>query len=393
MASFGDIDVTFNCARLQTRSTFSAPGGHMVGGTFILFVVGLGFVAGGAHLFVRGASGLAVSFGVSPLVIGLTVVAYGTSAPELAVSLRASMAQASDVAIGNVVGSNIYNIVLILGLASLAVPLSVSRQLLIRDVPLMIGLSIVLVLMSADGRIQRIEGVLLAAACAAYTTYSLRTSRREVRDARLLHGAPATDEHVLPFRVRWGFPIAKVLIGTGVLVLGAGWVKDGAVDIAQHLGVSELVIALTVVAIGTSLPELATSVAASMHGERDMAVGNAVGSNIFNILLVIGVAAAFSPGGLAVAPQALHFDMPVMLALAVACWPLFAINQRISRAQGAFFLLFGAFYAAFLVYKAGQGDVPTSWDAVVVIGFVLLPAVMLVIAAERWWKSRQTSRP
>jgi len=361
----------------------------MDGQTIILFIVGLALVAGGADVFVRGASRLAVSLGVSPLVIGLTVVAYGTSAPELAVSLRAGLDQAPDVAVGNVVGSNIYNIVLILGLASLAAPLSVSHQLLVRDLPLMIGLSIVLVAMSLDGRVERIEGALLAAGCLAYTVFSIRKGRQEVRDARLLNDPRVLAEMSLSFFRRWGGPVARVLLGTALLVLGAGWVKDGAVGIAAYLGVSELVIALTVVAVGTSLPELATSVAASLQGERDIAVGNAIGSNMFNILLVVGVAAALTQGGLAVAPQALRFDMPVMLAVAVVCWPLFAVGRRISRAQGAFLLLFGAFYTFFLVYKAGQQQVPTAREAAGIIVLILLPAVLLLLCGEHLWRGRR----
>jgi len=357
--------------------------------TVILFALGLALVAGGADIFVRGAARLAVTMGVSPLVIGLTVVAYGTSMPELAVSLQASVTGTPDIAVGNVIGSNIYNILLILGLAAVAAPLTVSRQLTRLDVPLMIGVSVLLMLMSLDGRVSRIEGAILFAGCVIYTVGSIRKGRREVRDARLLGHDRAPEMPATPFLQRWIQPIALAVVGLALLVLGSAWVKGGAVAIARWCGVSELVIALTVVAVGTSLPEVATSVAAALRGEREMAVGNAVGSNMFNILLVIGSTSALASHGLPVAVEALRFDMPVMIAIAVACLPIFATGRRITRVEGAFFLLYGTAYTAFLVHKARSGQSPTIQDAAVLVFMVLLPAVTALVIFQKWQAARK----
>ncbi|MCX7939881.1 MAG: calcium/sodium antiporter, partial [Thermoflexales bacterium] len=254
--------------------------------TIVLFVAGLALAIGGAEALVRGASRLAAALGVSPLVIGLTVVAFGTSSPELAVSVQSSLLGLSGVSLGNVVGSNIFNVLLILGLSALVAPLTVAQQLIRLDVPLMIGVSLVAYLFALDGNVGRFEGVMLFAGIVAYTVFLILESRRESRDIE--------KEYAQEFgeRPRGALQILINLLlvgaGLGMLVIGSRWLIDGAVAIARMLGVSEVVIALTLIAGGTSLPEVATSVVASIRGERDIAVGNIVGSNIFNLLSVLG---------------------------------------------------------------------------------------------------------
>ncbi|MBA2573134.1 MAG: calcium/sodium antiporter, partial [Gemmatimonadetes bacterium] len=228
--------------------------------TLFLFIVGVGLLVGGAELLVRGASRLAGSFGVSPLVVGLTVVAFGTSAPELAVSVQASFDGRSDLAFGNVVGSNIANILLILGLAAVVTPLVVSRQLVRLDVPLMIAASVLLYLMALDGSISRVEGIVLFIGVVTYTTLLIRYGRRETALARAEAGIESA-----PPGGPWVANAALVAVGLGLLVLGSWWLVNGAVAIATALGVSELIIGLTVVAVGTSMPEIATSVLASIR--------------------------------------------------------------------------------------------------------------------------------
>ena len=274
----------------------------------VRFVAGLVFLVAGAEALVRGASRLAALFGLSRLVIGLTIVAAGTSSPELAVSMGAALSGQADIAVGNVVGSNIFNVLFILGICALILPLRVSSQLVRTDVPVMIGVSLLVLVLCADGRIGRFDGVLLLAGMIAYFWYSVAEGRRTAVD----EPAAAGEGGGIAPQVLW------IALGLALLVLGARWLVEGAVSMARLMGVSELVVGLTIVAAGTSLPEVATSVVASLRGERDIAVGNVVGSNIFNILGILGLSALVSSDGLAVAPSLASFDTPVMVAVALA---------------------------------------------------------------------------
>ncbi len=341
--------------------------------TLLLFLAGIGLLILGADLLVRGASRLALAAGVSPLVVGLTVVAFGTSAPEMAVSVKAAFTGRADIAYGNVVGSNVFNVLFILGLSALVAPLLVDRQLMRRDVPVMIGASLLLPALALDGRIGRLDGALLFAGILAYTVYSVLQSRKEAADRRAAE--PETKpESTGPAAVN----VLLVLGGLAMLVLGARWLVDGAVEFARALGVSELVIGLTIVAAGTSLPEVATSVLAAFRGQREIAVGNVVGSNIFNVLCVLGLAGLVAPAGVPVAAQALSFDTPVMIAVAVACLPIFFTGHVIARWEGALFLFFYAAYASFLVMKAtASPSLPTLQNAMV---FFVLPLTVLTLA-------------
>lgn len=318
---------------------------------YFLLVVGLVLLVVGAELLVRGASQMALAVGISPLVIGLTVVAFGTSAPEMAVSVVSGLGGQSNIALGNVVGSNIFNVLLILGVSALVAPLAVAQNLIKLDVPVMIAVSILAFLFGLNGTIGRLEGVLLFTGIIAYTAFLVRQSRRETQavQAEYAQEYGAKEPRSGKALIR---DVLLILAGLGLLVLGSKWLVDGAVAIAQKLGVSDLVIGLTIVAAGTSLPELATSVVASIRGERDIAVGNVIGSNIFNILAVLGLSGIVSPSGIAVSSQVLYFDLPVMVVTAAACLPIFFTGSRISRGEGMLFLGGYLAYTAFLIATA-----------------------------------------
>ena len=267
--------------------------------TIAMLVVGFLALVGGAELLVRGASKLAAALGISPIVIGLTVVAFGTSAPELAVSVRAALFEGqADIALGNVVGSNIFNVLGVLGLSAAVASLVVAQRLVRLDVPIMIGASLLAFALALDGRVGRIDGALMLALGIGYTVLTVRLGRRESRAVEAEYAREFGE------RSKAGGHLVNaglVLAGLALLVVGANWLVDGASAIARAFGVSELLIGLTVVAAGTSLPELATSVIAAVRGERDIAVGNVVGSNIFNLFIVLGASALAAPEGVAVA--------------------------------------------------------------------------------------------
>jgi cation:H+ antiporter len=355
---------------------------------WMIFLLLAGFVLliGGAELLVRGASQLAADLGISPLVIGLTVVAFGTSAPELAVSVLSAHSGQAGIALGNVVGSNICNVLLILGLSALVAPLVVARQVVRLEVPIMIGVSLLLLLFALDGIIGPWEGGLFFAGVIVYTVWTVRRSRRENREQSPPEEAP-------PAGGRSGRGVQILQIAGGLVLLGVGskWLIDGAVSVASYFGVSDLVIGLTVVAIGTSLPELATSVLASLRGQRDIAVGNVVGSNIFNILVVLGLTAIFAPAGVPVPQSALTFDLPVMLAVAVACLPIFLTGHLIARWEGGLFFVYYLAYTLFIVLTALQHH-GLSMFTQAMAGFVI-PLTLVTLAISLWRAMQQKSRP
>lgn len=360
--------------------------------TFIYLIAGLVLLVAGAEVLVRGAARLAAQFGIPPLIIGLTVVAFGTSAPETAVSVQAAFNGSGDLAIGNVVGSNIANVLLILGATALIAPLIVSRQLIRLDVPIMIGASLVVYALAWDGGLSRLDGALLFSGIIAYTTFLIISSRREKAASEEDEFAKEFGLHEKPRPYAWMINLGLIVVGLVLLVSGSNFLVEGAVALARALGLSELVIGLTVVAIGTSLPELATSLLAAFKGERDIAVGNIVGSNIFNLLCVLGLASLVSPLAISVSPNALAFDFPVMIAVAVACLPIFFSGFRINRWEGGLFLAYYAAYTLYLVlFATGRPSAQTFAEAM--IGYVLpLTAVTLVIIAGRaWHRQRNTA--
>ncbi len=352
--------------------------------TFILFAAGFFLLIGGAEILVRGASKMAKSYGISPLVIGLTVVAFGTSSPELAVSVLAAHSGQSGIALGNVIGSNICNVLLILGLSALVAPLVVARQVIRLEVPIMIGASLLLLLLAGNGQIGRIEGLWLFAGVIIYTVWTVRRSRMEIRRET------PVDSGRDPEKGKGGgaFSLIQILGGLALLGIGSNWLVDGSVAVAKHFGVTDLVIGLTVVAVGTSLPELATSLLASFRGERDIAVGNIVGSNIFNILAVLGLTAALAPQGVPVPRSAILFDLPIMLAVAFACLPIFFTGMRISRWEGGLFLCFFLGYTAFVVLSALQHQRLEMFSQVMV--WFVLPLTVLTLIVSFWQGLRKT---
>jgi cation:H+ antiporter len=337
--------------------------------TALLFVAALALLVAGGEVLVRGAARLAAGLGITPLVIGLTVVAFGTSSPELAVSLRAAFAGQTDLAVGNVVGSNIFNILFILGISGIIVPLVVSEQLVRIDIPIMVGISVLVVLLSLDGVISRLEAGLLVLALLAYIGMQVRISRRM---------PPNVDAQP----VAMGHPAANVLlivVGLGLLTLGSNWLVRAASQIAAAFGVTPLVIGLTIVAAGTSMPEVVTSIVAGLRGQRDIAIGNVIGSNIFNLLAVLGFTGVFAPAGLNVPPSAISMDLPVMLAVAVLCLPVF-IGYTINRWEGMLFLGYYVAYSAYLVLQASSHDSLVQFRGFIL---VVLPLTILTLVAVR----------
>jgi cation:H+ antiporter len=344
----------------------------------VFLILGLVLLVFSADFLVKGASRLATAVGVSPLVVGLTVVAFGTSAPELSVSVMSAYKGQADIAVGNVVGSNIFNVLAILGISALIVPLVVHRQLIKLDVPVMIGVSVGMLVLSLDGKISRLDGIILFAGAVWYTVFLIRQSRKESA-LEEPSGEPAEP-------AGWAKNLGFIVVGIGGLVLGSQWLVDGSVLIARHFGVSELIIGLTIVSVGTSLPEVATSVVAAWKGERDIAVGNVVGSNIFNIVSVLGLASIVAPDGIAVSPAALYFDIPVMIAVAVACLPVFFANYRISKVNGVMFLAFYGAYLTYLFMSSSHHDGLDEYRTALFNVVAPITGITLTVIAWRAWK-------
>lgn len=350
--------------------------------TVLLLLVGLALLIVGAEIMVRGASRLAAAAGISPLVIGLTVVAFGTSSPELAVSVQSALAGQTDIALGNAIGSNMFNVLFILGISAVIIPLVVAQQLVRLDVPIMIGVSLLIYLFGFNGQISRLEGLLLFVGIVAYTVFLIRQSRKEDKEVqeeyaqeygdRQPHGARHTIVNLL-----------LVVGGLALLVLGARWLVDSAVSLARSLGLSELIIGLTIIAAGTSMPEVATSIVAAIRGERDIAVGNVVGSNIFNLLAVLGLSSLLAPKGIAVSAPALAFDIPVMIAVAIACLPIFFTGFRVARWEGCLFLVYYASYVVYLILDASQHDALPLFSSVMLLFVVPLTALTLLVLVVR----------
>jgi len=356
--------------------------------SLLLFLGGLAALVAGAAMLVRGASLLALRLGLSPLVVGLTVVAFGTSAPEMAVSTGAVLSGQGGLAVGNAIGSNIFNVLFILGVAALITPLAVHRQVIRQEAPIMIGGAVLLIVLGLDGGLGLFDALLLLALLMAYTVFLVRQSRAEPaasgRDefANELQPAPGGRwDATLPAQ------IGLILIGLVLLVLGSEGLVRAAVSFARALGLSEVIIGLTIVAAGTSLPEVAASVMASVKGERDIAVGNVVGSCIFNLFGVVGLGALVASLGagsvLPLPPDVARFDLWVMLAALVACLPVFLTGREIARWEGGLFLAYYGAYTAYLVLAAQRHDGAQAFgDAM--LGFVVpLTIVTLGVAMLR----------
>ena len=350
--------------------------------TILLLVGGLVLLVVGAEALVRGASRLAAALGIAPLIIGLTIVAFGTSSPEMAVSVQSVLSGQTDIAVGNVVGSNIFNVLFILGLSALITPLLVAQQLVRLDVPIMIGVSVVLLLMALNGVIEQWEGAVLFAGIIGYTIFQIVQSRKGKETAAV--EAEYAEEYGKPeprSTSRMLLNIGMAVVGLVLLVLGARWFVDGAVQLARAFGISEVIIGLTIVAAGTSLPEVATSLVAAFRGERDIAVGNVVGSNIFNILAVLGLSSLVSPGqGLPVSLGMIELDIPFMIAVAVACLPVFVTGNTIARWEGGVFLAYYVAYTVYLVLTSTEHDLLPQFQTFMM--WFVVPLTVLTVAVS-----------
>ncbi len=373
-------------------------------------LLGLVLLVAGGELLVRGAAGLATRIGMSSLVVGLTVVAFATSAPELAVTLGAVMGGEPGLAVGNVVGSNIVNVLMILGASAIILPLLVKVQLVRVDIPFMAAFSILFLLLAIDGGFSRVDGLILFVLLVLYISVAIILSRRDGQADDLRgpgasiatasagrvgqtvgNSADTMTEAVEEVDARGGSigrDLVLVLFGVALLVLGANILVKGATGIATAFGVSELIVGLTVVAIGTSLPELATSIVAVRRGQRDLAVGNVVGSNIFNIGAVTGLAAVISPTGLPIPASALALDIPLMIAAAAVLLPLAFTGSVIARWEGA--LLLGL-YVAYLIYTvlaAAQRPILQGFTTVM-LSFVAPLVVLTVVSTVAYEVGRR----
>ncbi|NJL48201.1 MAG: calcium/sodium antiporter [Leptolyngbyaceae cyanobacterium SM2_5_2] len=357
----------------------------------LLLIAGGGLLVVGAEALVRGASRLAAMFGISPLIIGLTIVAYGTSAPEMAVSIQSSLAGQGDIALGNVIGSNIFNVLVILGLSALAAPLIVAQQLIRLDVPIMIGVSILLFFFSLDGQLQFSDGAILLIGGILYTVFLIYLSRKETNvevqaEYEQEYGAKP------PAKLGWLVNLGLMGLGLATLLWGSRLFISGAVDIARAIGVSQLVIGLTIVAAGTSLPELATSLVATLRGERDIAVGNVIGSNIFNILVVLGVTSMVSGVGVAIPQAVLNFDLPVMVAVAVACVPIFATGNIIARWEGVVFIGYYVAYTIYLLLRAAEHDQLHLFSQIMLVFVIPITVITILTVVIRSLPRPRSSR-
>jgi len=301
-------------------------------------VGGLVLLIGGADVLVRAGAGLASWLGIRPMMIGLTVVSLGTSVPELAVGIDAVLGGNSGLAVGNIVGTNLVNLLLILGLSAALVPIALDRATLRFDLPAMTAAALVLFLLSLDGKLTRPDGIILLLGGVAYTAGLVQASRRETAAGGTAAGAEATSRRP---------PVREVLVmlaAIAVVVAGAELLVDGAVASAGKLGVSEAIIGLTIVAIGTSAPELVTTIVSTLRGDRDLAVGNLIGSSIYNIVAVLGLTVVVAPHGIPVPDVVLAADLGLLVVVTAAAVPVFLTGSRISRVEG------GVFVAGYVVY-------------------------------------------
>ena len=349
---------------------------HVTAWHGVLAVAGLVALGVGGELLVRAAAQMARGLGLTPLLIGVTVVSLGTSAPELAVSLQAAVQGKAEVSVGNVVGSNLLNTLVVLGISSMIVPLVVAQRLVWWDVPIMIAATALVWFLGFDGALHASDGVLLLLLLTAYLVMAVVFSKSE--------SAAVEEEYERELEAggNMSVPVSAVVLVGGLLLLvfGADWFVEAASAMALAFGVSELVVSLTVVAVGTSLPELVTAVVAALRGENDIAVGNVVGSNIMNLLLILGVSSLFAKGALEVATPVIEFDLPFCLAAAVACLPIFWTGHRMERSEGALFVLAYAVYLTDLVLTA-TGH-PSAAMARQTLYFVVAPLTALSVVTS-----------
>lgn len=348
----------------------------------VFFLLGLAGLVKGADWLVDGAAKIALRFNVSPLLIGLTLVALGTSAPELAVSVRSALIGEPDIAIGNVVGSNIANILLVLGAAAVFAPLTVRRKIVRIEVPIMIAVSLLFFAVVQDGSLGNTAGLILGGALIAFLVFLFSQARQNDPGTADEFDLELDSAH--PKLVRTLF---FVLAGTALLLAGSHFLVMGATEIASRLGVSELLIGLTIVAVGTSAPELAASITAAIKGDRDIAIGNAIGSNIMNLLVVIPACALISQETITINPQMIRFDIPLMIAVAVLCLPIFIDDFRVKRWEGIVFLASYGVYTIYLILLGMDHRWVDHFPEVPI--FIALPILVSILVTAVTWRNRR----
>ncbi len=354
---------------------------------YLLGILGLAFLFVGARWLIRGASSLGKRAGLSPVVIGLTVVAFGTSTPELGVSVIGAWTGQLDLALGNVIGSNIFNVLMILGLSAALVPLVVHQRILQYDVPLNILVSLVCFGFAWNGHLARWEGILLVLGLILYTIWALGVLEARPKGSR--EGFTHVDRSPGPVDAEPGLFVSGLMLVVGLVLLIAGsrLFSGACASIARSFGVPEIIIGLTIVSAGTSLPEVGTSVMAALQGETDIAVGNVMGSNLFNLTGVLGTSVLVSPGGLPVSSIVLEFDFVILILVAIVCLPLFFTEHRISRWEG---LLFVIFYALYLLSMVGPHAFPwlsRTLSTGLLVFLVPLAAVTVGVGVYRQWRT------
>ena len=359
--------------------------------SFLEILVGIGLLFAGGEVFVQGAVTLSLIFGIPQLVIGLTVVSFGTSAPELFVSVSSVLQGMDSLAVSNVVGSNIFNVMVVLGSSALVMPLRVESRLVRRDVPLLITVSAAVWGMASAGRVTWQSGAALLLALVINSIWEIRTAREEPE------GVEDAEPDVNPEQGKQGVGKALLSLLLGIVLLGVGSkvLVDGASGAAMVLGVSKAVIGLTIVSAGTGMPELITSLVAAAKGRTDLAIGNVVGSNILNQLLVLGASAlaASGKGGLEVGALLIERDMPVMVITTLACLPIFWTKGLITRLEGGILL---GLYIFYVVDQVLPRTLPTWQDEFrLVVLCVVLPTVIVLIVTQAvvYWRQLRRNRP
>lgn len=353
--------------------------------TFAYLIAGLVALTGGAETLARGSSGVAMRLGVPPAVSALVVLTLATSAPGTAISLQAVLSDSGDIAVGHVIGRSIANILLILGLCALFAPQRVPRPVVYRQVPAMIAAGALTFVLARNGSISQVEGALLLVLLLPYMLLLIKANVPA-------NTAPPHEPPPGEARRRAGRaikPLLLVCLGLGLLVLGSALLVQGAVNLARALGLSELIVGLTVIAAATSLPQLATLLLASRRGEREVAAGILVGSCTLNLLLALGAGAVASPDGLSISPNALAFDLPVMLGAFVACLPIYLSGYGISRSEGFLLLCYYGAYGLYLVmFSAGLSYIRLLTHAMTWYVLPLTVISLFVIFLRTWWRQR-----
>lgn len=325
-------------------------------GGILAFLAGLGFLVLGAELVVRGGTRLAVLLRIPPMVIGLTVVSFGNSTPELVVGITAGSQGNGGLVVGNIAGTNVFNLLFILGLSALCRTLPLQGQIFKLELPMIILAAGMMLALGWDGTLSRTDGQLMFMVAVAYTISLIYITRSETPAAQQEFQEEYGLETLAPSQMTWPSRIGygmMLLLGIGCAILGADWLVGGAVNIARSLGATETLIGLTIVAMGTSAPELATTLVATYRNDRDVAVGNLLGSSIYNILVVLAITCMITPGGLPVEEELMLFDVPLMAMVAFGAVPIFLTGRKISRWEGALGVgLYLAYLSWLIIYRA-----------------------------------------